>query len=82
MPETRLAGLNARVTGLGRGIGKEIVMALGQERANVSVLDLHSKDGAFERVDAVLQERVQAIVIYADLSLKSAPDVLRKVLRS
>jgi NAD(P)-dependent dehydrogenase (short-subunit alcohol dehydrogenase family) len=63
MPETRLAGLNARVTGSGRGIGKEIVMVLGQEGANVSVHNLHSEDGAFETVDAVLHERVQAMVI-------------------
>ena len=63
MPETRLAGLNARVTGSGRGIGKEIMMDLGQDGANVSVHSLHSKDRAFEMVDAVLHERVQAMVI-------------------
>jgi hypothetical protein len=29
MPETRLAGFNARVTGSDRGIGKDMAMALG-----------------------------------------------------
>jgi hypothetical protein len=29
MPEKRLAGLNARVTGSDRGIGKDMAMALG-----------------------------------------------------
>jgi NAD(P)-dependent dehydrogenase (short-subunit alcohol dehydrogenase family) len=68
MPEKRLAGLNALVTGSDRGIGKDMAIALGKEGANVSVHDLHSKDGAFETVDAVLHEGVQAMAIQADLS--------------
>jgi 3-oxoacyl-[acyl-carrier protein] reductase len=63
MLEKSLAGLNILVTGLDRGIGKEIALALGTEGANVSVHDLHSKDGACETVDAVLHEGVQAIAI-------------------
>jgi NAD(P)-dependent dehydrogenase (short-subunit alcohol dehydrogenase family) len=42
MPEQRVAGLNARVTGSGRGIGQEMAMTLGQEGANVSVHDIRS----------------------------------------
>ncbi len=69
MPEKSVAGLHALVTGSGRGIGKDIAMALGKEGANFSVHYLHSKDGALETVDAVLNERVQAIAIQANLSL-------------
>ena len=69
MPEKSVAGLHALVTGSGRGIGKDIAMALGKEGANFSVHYLHSKDGAFETIDAVLNERVQAMAIQADLSL-------------
>jgi len=68
MPETRLAGRNALVTGSGRGIGQDIAMALGQEGANVSVHDLHSNDGALETVEAVLHEGVQAMAMQAHLS--------------
>jgi len=59
MPENRLAGLHARVTGSGRGIGKEIASALGKEGANVPMHYLQSNDGVFETVDAVFHERVQ-----------------------
>jgi len=69
MPGKSLAGLNARVTGSDRGIGKESAMALGNEGANVSVHFLHSKDGALETVDAVLHEGGQAMAMQADLSL-------------
>jgi len=61
MLEKSLAGLNALVTGSGRGIGKEIALALGKKGANFSVHSLHSTDGAFETIDAVLHERVHAI---------------------
>jgi NAD(P)-dependent dehydrogenase (short-subunit alcohol dehydrogenase family) len=43
MPETRLAGFNARVTGSDRGIGQESAHALGQEGTIVSVHDLSPK---------------------------------------
>ena len=33
MPKTELAGLNALVTGSGRGIGKDLAMAPGEEGA-------------------------------------------------
>jgi 3-oxoacyl-[acyl-carrier protein] reductase len=69
MPENSLAGLNARVTGSGRGIGKAIALALGKKGANVSVHSLHATDGACETIDAVLHERVQAMAMQADLSL-------------
>jgi NAD(P)-dependent dehydrogenase (short-subunit alcohol dehydrogenase family) len=68
MPETRLAGFNARVTGSDRGIGQESALALGQEGAIVSVHDLHANEGACETVDAVLHEGVQAMAMQADLS--------------
>jgi NAD(P)-dependent dehydrogenase (short-subunit alcohol dehydrogenase family) len=42
------------VTGSGHGIGKGIAIALGKEGANLSVYYLHSKDGAFETVAAVV----------------------------
>jgi NAD(P)-dependent dehydrogenase (short-subunit alcohol dehydrogenase family) len=69
MPETRLPGLNARVTGSDRGIGQESTLALDQEGgAIVSVHDLHANEGACETVDAVLHEGVQAMAMQADLS--------------
>jgi NAD(P)-dependent dehydrogenase (short-subunit alcohol dehydrogenase family) len=61
MPEQRLAGLNALVTGSGRGIGKDIAMALGTEGANVSVHDLHSKDGACEESHPFVGEGPSAV---------------------
>jgi len=67
MSDKNLAGLNALVTGAGRGIGKEIALALGREGANLSVHYLRSKDGAFETVDALLNGGVQAMAIQADL---------------
>lgn len=63
MPENRRAGLTARVTGAGPGLGKDIAMALGQEGAHGSVRALHANDGACETVDAVLHKRVQAMAI-------------------
>ena len=68
MPGKKLAGLNARVTGSDRGIGKDMPIARGKEGANVSVHSLHSNHGALETVDAVLHEGGQAIAIQADLS--------------
>ena len=68
MSDKTLTGLNALVTGSGRGIGKEIALALGREGANVLVHYFRSKDGASETVDALLNEGVQAVAIQADLS--------------
>jgi 3-oxoacyl-[acyl-carrier protein] reductase len=68
MPEHRWAGLHARVTGSGRGIGQDMALARGQEGANVSGHDFHANDGACETGDAVLHEGVQAMAMQADRS--------------
>ena len=67
MAEGTLKGLNALVTGAGRGIGQAVAIALGKEGANVVVHYHTSEEGALATADAIRGEGAQAIVVQADL---------------
>jgi len=67
MAEGTLSGLNALVTGAGRGIGQAVAIALGKEGANVVVHYHTSTEGALATADAIRGEGVQAIAVPADL---------------
>jgi NAD(P)-dependent dehydrogenase (short-subunit alcohol dehydrogenase family) len=63
-----LRGLNALVTGAGRGIGQAVALALGKEGANVIVHYHMSKDGAAQTVDAIRHNGMRAVAVRADLA--------------
>ena len=67
MAKGTLSGLNALVTGAGRGIGQAVAIALGKEGANVVVHYHTSTEGALATADAIRGEGVQAIAVPADL---------------
>ena len=52
MAKGTLSGLNALVTGAGRGIGQAVAIALGKEGANVVVHYHTSTEGALATADA------------------------------
>ena len=82
----RLRGRNALVTGAGRGIGREVALALAEEGANVVVCDLGCSpagvgtDGA--PADATVEDckklGVMAVPHYGDVSdFRAAEDMIK-----
>jgi len=63
-----LAGKNAVVTGAGVGIGQGIAEELADRGASVVLHYAHSRDGAQETVDRIIEAGGNAIAISADLS--------------
>ncbi len=67
----------AIVTGGGRGIGKATALALAQEKAKVVVVSRTSSE-VEAVVDEIIKNRQEALAIVADVSQKSAVDLMAK----
>ncbi|MBM3265234.1 MAG: SDR family oxidoreductase [candidate division Zixibacteria bacterium] len=63
----RLTGKAAVVTGAGRGIGRAIAVRLGQEGADVAVVDIHAQS-AEETASAIRALGRRSVVLTVDLS--------------
>ena len=72
---SRLDGLNALVTGAGRGFGRAIAPGLAREGANVAVHYATSRDGALEAVSEIRDLGRDAFAVQADL--RSWDDIRR-----
>lgn len=68
MAEGKLAGKVALVTGAGRGMGREIALALAREGASLVVHYAHSRAGADEVMAAIRASGGQAIAYQADVA--------------
>jgi NAD(P)-dependent dehydrogenase (short-subunit alcohol dehydrogenase family) len=82
----RLRGRNAVVTGAGRGIGREVALALAEEGANIVVCDLgcttDGKEADKTPADAVVEEcqsfGVKAVAHYGDVADFKAAEYMVK----
>lgn len=81
MKKDRFAGKVVAVTGSGRGIGKNIAYAFGQEGANVIICDVNELEGK-DTESELQKQKISANFLFVDLSHRNAPQkMVRQIVK-
>ena len=71
MPDLRLKGKNALITGASRGLGKEIAIGFAKEGANILINFLENKSAALETQKLIEEQGVKSSLYQGDVSIKN-----------
>ena len=69
MPDLRLKGKNALITGASRGLGKEIAIGFAKEGANILINFLENKSAALETQKLIEEQGVKSSLYQGDVSI-------------